>query len=80
MPSLGDIFGKAKDKQTDSKIKGIFYKSECPDCPFTYIGESKRSWKSRWAEHKPDVGPEKSLQLKIMQKLQDTRLLLRMLR
>ena len=23
MPSLGDIFGKAKDKQADSEIKGI---------------------------------------------------------
>ena len=39
MPSLGDIFGKAKDPET----KGIVYKFECPDCPFTYIGESKRS-------------------------------------
>ena len=58
MPSLGDIFGKAKDKQADSEIKGIVYKFECPDCPFTYIGESKISWKSRWAEHKPGVRPE----------------------
>jgi hypothetical protein len=49
MPSLGDIFGKAK---------GIVNKFECPDCPFTYIGESKRSWISRWAEHKPGVRPE----------------------
>ena len=58
MQSLGDIFGKPKDKQADSEIKGIVYKFECPDCPFTYIGESKRSWKSRWAEHKPGVRPE----------------------
>ena len=43
MQSLGDIFGKPKDKQADSEIKGIVYKFECPDCPFTYIGESKRS-------------------------------------
>ena len=25
---------------------------------FTYIGVSKRSWKSWWAEHKPGVRPE----------------------
>ena len=25
----------------------------CRTCSFTYIGESKRSWKSRGAEHKP---------------------------
>jgi hypothetical protein len=47
MPNLGDIFGKAEDKQADPEIKGIVYKFECPDCPFTYIGESKRSWKSQ---------------------------------
>ena len=55
MYSLGNAFGKLKDKQAVSEIKGIVYKFECPDCPFTYIGESKRSWKSRWAEHKPGV-------------------------
>ena len=58
MYSLGNAFGKLKDKQAVSEIKGIVYKFECPDCPFTYIGESKRSWKSRWAEHKPGVRPE----------------------
>ena len=58
MPSLDDIFGKAKDKQADSETKGIIYKFECPDYPFTYIGESKRSRKSRLAEHKPGVRPE----------------------
>ena len=30
------------------------YKVSCRTCPsFTYFGESKRSWKSRGAEHKP---------------------------
>ena len=52
MQCLGDIFGKLKDKQADSEIK-----LKCPDCAFTYISESKRSWKSRWAEHKPGVRP-----------------------
>ena len=58
MPSLGDIFGKPKDKQKITEVKGIVYKFECPDCSFKYVGESKRSWKSRWAEHKPGVRPE----------------------
>ena len=58
MPSLGDIFGKPKDKQKITEVKGIVYKFECPDCSFTYVGESKRSWKSLWAEHKPGVRPE----------------------
>ena len=57
--SFGDIFRKPKYKRrADSEIKGIVYKFECPDCPFTYIGEIKRSWKSRWADHKPGVRPE----------------------
>ena len=58
MYGLGDAFGKLNDKQAVSEIKGIVYKFECPDCLFTYIGESKRSWKSRWAEHKPGVRSE----------------------
>ena len=58
MYSLSDAFGKLKDKQAVSEIKGIVYKFECPDCPFTYIGKSKRSWKPRLAEHKPGVRPE----------------------
>ena len=58
MQSLDDAFGKLKDKQAVSEIEGIVYRFECPDCPFTYIGESKRSWKLWWAEHKPGVHPE----------------------
>lgn len=58
MPSIGDIFGKPKDKQKITEVKGIVYKYECPDCSFKYVGESKRSWKSRWAEHRPGVRQE----------------------
>ncbi len=58
MISLGEIFGKPKDKQKTTEVKGIVYKFECPDCSFKYVGESKRSWKSRWAEHKPGVRPD----------------------
>ena len=34
-------------------MTGIVYKVKCHDCSFTYIGESKRSWSSRGAEHNP---------------------------
>ena len=44
--SLGDIFGKSKDKWNQLKTKGIVYKSQCPECTFTYVGQSKQNWKS----------------------------------
>ena len=53
MSSLGNLFGKPKNKVTE--VKGIVYKYERPDCSFKYVGESKRSWKSRWGEHKPGL-------------------------
>jgi hypothetical protein len=51
--TLGDVFRKPKDRPSDAQVKGIVYKFKCRSCTFTYIGESKRSWNSRWAEHKP---------------------------
>ena len=56
--SLGDIFGTPKDKRNEYKTKGIVYKFQSPECTFTYVGQSKRNWKSRWGEHKPGVRPE----------------------
>ena len=53
MLTLGNIFRKPKDRPTEAQVKGIVYKVKCKFCEFTYIGESKRSWESRWAEHKP---------------------------
>ena len=53
--SLGDIFGKPRN---EFETKGIVYKFQCPECTFTYVGQSKRNWKSRWGEHKPGVRPE----------------------
>ena len=52
---LADMFRKPKDKPTKVKTKGIVYKVKCKYCSFTYIGESKRSWNSRWSEDKPGV-------------------------
>jgi len=50
---LGNVFKKPKDRPTKEQLKGIVYKVSCRTCPFTYVGESKRSWKTREAEHKP---------------------------
>ena len=44
---------KPKDRPQDHQRRGIVYKVRCNDCAFTYIGESKRSWSSRKAEHNP---------------------------
>ena len=51
--TLSQIFKKPKDRPQDHQRRGIVYKVRCNDCAFTYIGESKRSWSSRGAEHDP---------------------------
>ena len=51
--TLGNIFKKPKDRPDKGRLKGIVYKVTCRTCSFAYVGESKRSWKSRGAEHKP---------------------------
>ena len=50
---LGDVFRKTKEWLHENQVTGIVYKVECKLCPFVYIGESKRYWNSRGAEHKP---------------------------
>ena len=56
--TLANIFGKPKMKHSDDRTKVIVYKFKCRSCSFTYIGESKRCWCSRWLEHKPGVRRE----------------------
>ena len=46
--TLADIFRQPKDRPSDAQIEGVVYKVEYKACCFTYIGESKRSWSSRW--------------------------------
>ena len=58
LTTLGGIFQKPKDRPSETQVKGIVYKFKCKTCNFLYIGESKRSWKSRWAEHKPETRPQ----------------------
>jgi hypothetical protein len=58
LTTLGGILKKPKDRPSETQVKGIIYKFKCKTCNFLYIGESKRSWKSRWAEHKPRTRPQ----------------------
>ena len=51
--TLVHVIKKPKDVSPKEQLKGIVYKVSCRTCPFTDVGESKRSWKSRGAEHKP---------------------------
>jgi hypothetical protein len=53
--TLGNIFRKPKARPSEDRKKAIVYKYKCRECPFTYIGESKRCWATRWLEHKPGV-------------------------
>ena len=46
---------KPKERPQEMRTKAIVYKFKCESCSFTYVGESKRCWCSRWLEHKPGV-------------------------
>ena len=50
---MGHVFKKPKGRPTKEQLEGILYKVSCKTCSFTYVAESKRSWRSRGAEHKP---------------------------
>ncbi|KAL9959675.1 hypothetical protein ACROYT_G033018 [Oculina patagonica] len=56
--TLGNIFKKPKDRPNKERLKGIVYKVTCRTCSFAYVGESKRSWKSRGAaiKHHAEIG------------------------
>jgi hypothetical protein len=41
MPSLGEIFGKPKDKQKITEVKGIVYKFECPDARLRMLEKAR---------------------------------------
>ena len=53
LKTLGHVSKKARDRTTKEQLKGIVYKVSWRTCPFTYVVESKRSLKSRGADHKP---------------------------
>ena len=41
-----------KDPLDVNEITGTIYQVPCHDCPFVYIGQTKRDLKSRLSEHK----------------------------
>ena len=53
--TLANVFQKPKDMLEETRKKAIVYKFKCKSCAFTYIGQTKRCWCSRWLEHKPGV-------------------------
>ena len=53
--TLENVFRGPKDRPDETRIKAIVYKFKCNSCNFTYVGETKRCWCSRWLEHKPEV-------------------------
>ena len=53
--TLANVFQKPKDMLEETRKKAIVYKFKCTSCAFTYIGQTKRCWCSRWLEHKPGV-------------------------
>ena len=61
--TIGKSFPSPKDPLAVNEITGIIYQVPCHDCPFVYIGQTKRDLKSRFSEHKRAIKyqrPEKS--------------------
>jgi len=66
--TLGNFFKKPKDQPTKEQLKGIVYKVTCRTCFFTYVGESRRNWKSRGPNTSPEPMEMSILQLNSMRK------------
>ena len=61
--TIGKSLPSPKDPVDVNEITGIIYQVPCHDCPFVYIGQTKRDLKSRLSEHKRAIKyqrPEKS--------------------
>ena len=52
--TMANVFQKPKDMLEETRKKAIVYKFKCKSCAFTYIGQTKRCWRSCWLEHKPE--------------------------
>ena len=50
--TIGKSLPSPKDPLNVNEIIGIIYQVPCHDCPFVYIGQTKRDLKSRLSEHK----------------------------
>ena len=61
--TIGKSLPFPKDPLDVNEITGIIYQVPCHDCPFVYIGQTKRDLQSRLSEHKRAIKyqrPEKS--------------------
>ena len=56
--TLKDILPKAKDSMERSSRHGVVYQISCRDCTGIYIGETRRAYKTKLAEHKRNLRPE----------------------
>ena len=50
--TLHQLLVHPKDPVGKDKVVGLVYKISCEDCEATYIGETKRSLKARFGEHR----------------------------
>ena len=50
--TIGKSLPSLKDPLDVNEITGIIYQVPCHNCPFVYIGQTKRDLKSRLPEHK----------------------------
>ena len=61
--TIGNILPSSKDPIAEHEKSRLVYKIPCADYEFVYVGQTKRDFKSRVAEHKravKNVEPEKS--------------------
>ena len=61
--TVGKYLPSPKDCTKKDELSGMVYQVPCHDCDFIYIGQTKRSLKSRLDEHKRSIKyqrPEKS--------------------
>ena len=56
--SMNSVIKSGKDKSDKWDQTGVVYKFTCKNCPATYIGETKRSLKTRINEHKKNKNIE----------------------
>ena len=56
--SMNSVIKLGKDKSDKWDQTGVVYKFTCKNCPATYIGETKRSLKTRINEHKKNKNIE----------------------
>lgn len=55
MKTVGSLFSKLKDKIPLKEKSNVVYKIDCINCEKNYIGQTKRTLKSRITSHKSDI-------------------------